>query len=269
VSARPAGTRWWHGSFTLPIDGAGRWQVGPFELWACRGRDEWRLASRSGEDSLESTLRIEVPCRSAGLPEGLEPVRYALRSAPERLVLQPALADRPVVVSPESPLMVPPQQAITIYVSTPLWMEVLVGSTPASLVELPMHRPSDTWFGPSTMQGELCYAVRTGARLSLAEVPIRPHRAVSVVEISNRSQSTLPVEKVKLPAPQMSIWAAADGHLWTEAVSLEQQAANGGLATVRLGKGPPREAEGTSLVRSARERSNGGLLTRAFSGLLG
>ena len=53
-----------------------------------------------------------------------------------------------------------------IYVSTPLWVRVDVHDPPQFLQEIPVIRPSDTWFGPSTREGELGYAGRTHGRLN-------------------------------------------------------------------------------------------------------
>jgi hypothetical protein len=118
------------------------------------------------------------------------------------------------------------------------------------------------------MEGELCYATRTSARLTVEDLPVRPHRAISVVEIKNTAKTNLTVEKLKIPTLQMSVFAAGDGQLWTETLTLERKEEDA-MASVRLGKGPPRKASGAQLVRGPRSPSERGLLIRAFSGLLG
>jgi hypothetical protein len=82
-----------------------------------------------------------------------------------------------------TPLYVPPAEIATIFVRSPLWLRIEVGDALIALQEVPMLRPSDTWFGPTTMEGELCYASQTYARLNLEKLPIGPHHAGTQVTI--------------------------------------------------------------------------------------
>ncbi len=135
------------------------------------------------------------------------------------------------------------------------------------LLDVPTHRPSDSWFGPSTMEGELCYGSRTNARLNLENLPVRPHRAISVVRVKNGSTKDLNIEKLKLPTPQMSVFVTAEGHYWTEGVTLERRE-DDEPAAVRFDQGPPQEASDATLASAPRSPSQRGLLTRAFAGIL-
>ena len=119
------------------------------------------------------------------------------------IALTPALADRPVVARPEKPFCLPAGAEAVVYVSSPLWV-VLSTAQDLKLAEIPIVRPSDTWLGPSTREGELCYASRTFLRLSLDNLPRRPHRATSMVRILNHADTALPLRALKLPAPP--IW---------------------------------------------------------------
>ena len=97
-----------------------------------------------------------------------------------------------------------------------------------------MDRPSDTWFGPSTLEGELCYESKTAVRFNLDNVPRRPHRAISVVRIRNRTDTQLSLERLKIPLPNLSLFGTEDGQLWTESITLERDE-DGENATVKLG----------------------------------
>jgi len=90
---------------------------------------------------------------------------------------------------------------------------------------------------------------------------------ISVVEIRNRSKTTLTVEKLKIPLPNQSVFGTADGDLWTETVTLDHQE-EGAMAAVRLAKGPPSNAPEASLLSGPRVLMDAGLLTRAFGELL-
>jgi hypothetical protein len=148
-----------------------------------------------------------------------------------------------------------------------VWIELSLGASPIALLDEPTHRPTDTWFGPSPMKGELCYATRTAARMNLDNIPSRPHRVISAVEIRNKAKSTLTVEKLKIPVMHQSVYATRGGNLWTETVTLDHHE-EGALANVRLGKGPPKQAADTTLVRGPRTPMDAGVLTRAFGGLV-
>jgi hypothetical protein len=258
---------WW-GHFTIPEDRAGYWRIGPLDLWVYRSRQEWRLASENGSDPLDEGLRVEVPL-AKDLPEDQPNAhRFGFRKTKGTLQLVPTLADRAIVINPATPFSLLPNEELTIYVSTALWVKIQAGEPPHDLLEIPTYRPSDTWFGPSTREGELCYAGRTSARQQLENLPIRHHRAVSSVRVRNLANSNLSVERLKLPMPHMSLFASEDGQLWTETVTLQREH-DGELAALQLSKKPPAMITKPRLICGPREQPTKGLLIRAFGGLIG
>ena len=267
MTKKPTSSSGWNRSFELTENHRRFWQIGPFQLWAAALPSELRLAFARGEDPLETTLAFEGPGQCRDVREGAEVRRFGFRHPPSSLELVPALADRPVVVNPEEPLMLPPDEEITVFVSTPMWIRVVAGDAASVLLDVPTHRPSDSWFGPSTIEGELCFASRTTARMNLENLPVRPHRAISVVRVKNGSAADLNIEKMKLPTPQMSVFVTAKGRYWTEGVTLERHGENE-PAAVRFDQGPPDEAPDATLAAAPRSPSQRGLLTRAFAGIL-
>jgi len=257
----------WNRRFALSERDRRFWQIGPFQLWATAYPFELRLAVAQGDDPLETTLAVGSPGRGREISEKASVRRFAFRQSIDSIELVPALADRPIVVSPEEPLMLPPDEEVTVLVSTPLWVKVIAGAAASVLLDVPTHRPSDSWFGPSTMEGELCYGSRTNARLNLENIPVRPHRAISVVRVRNGSTKDLHIEKLKLPTPQMSVFVTAKGRYWTEGVTLERRE-DDEPAAVRFGQGPPDEASDATLAAEPRSPSQRGMLTRAFAGIL-
>jgi hypothetical protein len=135
--------------------------------------------------------------------------------------LTPALADRPVVIQSETPFHIMPGQNMTYYVSTPLWVAFHTGKPLVNMTEMPLFRPSDTWFGPSTTQGELCFASTTSGRLRLDDIRFRPHRAVTVVLLRNMTGNPVLLKSLNLPVPNLSLYESADGYLWTQPEKLE------------------------------------------------
>ncbi len=250
------------GQFTLEAEGAGRvHEIGPTTLWLSRAGREWQLAFEGEGDAQSAVLSCTD---SSAAPPGLsEPERY-LADEGVTYTLTPVLADRSVVVRPEARLHVLPGCDVPLYVSTPVWWRFTIGERVA--VERPVSRPSDTWFGPSLREGQLCYASRTRALLSFRGVPPRPARAVTRVLLQNRRETPLEVERLALPVRELDLAVAADGHIWTDAVRVTVGA--DGEASMVIEATPPDEAGPLSSAIPAREPSPRFQMFRALSALL-
>ena len=258
-----AETRWW-GDFTVPKDRTVLWQIGPTTLWIHHGPRDWRIATVRGDDPFDSRLCIAQPTDEMGDPD-LSVARYALRDEDDTVRLSPLHADRPVVVSAQKPFYLPAGEEATLYIGTPLWVRIQAGRRQVTLTEFPLFRPSDTWFGPNTLTGELCYASRTTARLQLENLPLRPHRAVSAARIRNRAPTSLLLEKLKLPVKHLSLFCSDAGHLWTDSLTLERHE-DSEHATVRLDGKPTRVVGRTTFVGPPREKISKGFLLETFGG---
>lgn len=258
---------WW-GKFTLTGDQSGFWRIGPMKLWLRRLLNEWRIAHCSEGDPNDGALEVRLPVEPREPGAEFEVVRFFFRQPPDDLSLLPAPADRPVIIRSETPLCIPANEEITLYVSTPLWVRLQVGRPEKLLLELPLYRPSDTWFGPNTREGEIAYAGRTQGRLHLEDLPFRPHRAVTPVLIRNLAEESLLLERINVPVPYLSLFSAADGGLWTQGLTLEREAEKG-LAVIYLDKDPPRQAPDARPVCGPRERAEQNLLKRTFGALFG
>ena len=170
-----------------------------------------------------------------------------------------------MVSRPLKPVHIPPGQEITFFVSSPLWLRLELPEGNSLLEEFPIRRPSDTWFGPSTQVGELCYASETNCLLSLDELPARPHRAFTPVVISNKGDDMMLLERLNLPVPYLSLYEA-DGRLWTQTVNMSREQELG-LATVDMATGPPPQAKGAQPLRGPRRALEKNVLTWALSAL--
>ncbi|MFU8856813.1 MAG: hypothetical protein ACNA8S_07365 [Deferrisomatales bacterium] len=256
---------WW-GRYTLEEGLTGRWRVGALTLWAQRRPGEWRLAHASTNDPFDDEVASQVPSAEPIPSHGATLVRYAMKHTDRFLALEPALPDRPVVSRPDTPFYVLAGEEVRLFISTPVWVRVLAGAR--RLLEIPVYRPSDTWFGPSTREGEVCYDTRTSCRNELSQVPRRPHRAVAAVTIRNRTGDAVLVERLNLPVPYLAVYAAPGGGLWTQGVTL-QMGGDGGSAELHIGKGAPTEAHGATLLTGPREDADRNILVRALSALIG
>jgi hypothetical protein len=256
-----SGSAWWD-AVPLEPGQVGCWHIDTLLLWIQRAEREWQIArgSTEGEDDAggwQVELDVDMPTDA----EALERHVFSRTSGPLRLL--PVVADRSVVASPRVPLYVPPAEKTTLYVGSPLWVRVEVDRPPRVLAEIPIRRPSDTWFGSSTREGELCYATRTRATLDVANLPALSSRAITPVSIENRGIEPLLVERLKLPVPYLSVHAAADGQLWTPKVTMVGQEERG-MASFDVGHRPPSHVT-AHLLTSARQQPEPGLLIRAFS----
>ncbi len=254
---------WW-GRWSLPQGRIGRWSVGPLDIWLEHTPAEWRLGLDRPRDAADSTLDIQVPT-DAEWPESLsERLRFAGATGDTQPELRIALADRPMVSRPENPFYVPAQGRVTLFLSSPAWVQFYLGDARAH--EFPVYVPSDTWFGPNTVEGELCYATRTQARLALEDVPERPHRVVTPLTIHNKALDALFLERVNLPVPRLPVYADRHNRLWTPAVRMEREE-DQDMAAMKIDAGPPAEAEGAERIAEPREVGGRHVMVRAFSAL--
>ena len=266
TAAEARDERLWWGTFSLLEGELGYWQVGPSEVWVGRLSHEWQLHHQQGDDPEMERVVVEVPSADTASPEGIAVDRFTFANTGSSLEVQPRLADRAVVVRPVDPVYVMAGEVVTLFVSTPLWLRFAAGDPSTTLIELPSYRPSDTWFGASTREGELCYASRTAARVRLDDLPRPPHRAVTPVRIANLGGDHLLVERVRLPVEYLALYRSLGGRFWTQAATLKQEG-KGELSELELGSGPPTEAGRATAIAEPRERAEQGLLLRAFSRL--
>ena len=254
---------WW-GEFELPLHEPRAWHVGSFRLHLARTEHELGITWwRDGDPGVPSTRVARQVNEIAPASALLE--RFGFGEVPASIDIRPAMPDRPLVVKPIHPFRLPPREEATLYVSVPLWLQLQNGGD--VLFEEPLHRLSDTWFGPNTRVGELCFASRTTARTSLANLPVLPQRAMSTVRIRNQAHSVLELERLSLPVPNFSLHVGANGHLWTEAVLLEREA-DGDYAALELSSETPELAGTTQRVSPPRVAPERHTPLRAFGRML-
>jgi hypothetical protein len=255
---------WW-GDLEFELERTDRWEIGTLNLWIHRAQAEWKLAYEwidgGGREQWRRESGVDFP------EEGVASERFAVQQTGGIVHLRALTADRSVVARPRTPLRVPSGQRARIFVSSPLWIEVAVGPDRTFLKELSTRRLSKTWFGPNTRDGEVLYALKTGARTRGDDLPTRPYRFRTPIVIANEAEDTLMVERLNLPVSHLSVYENA-GTLWSEEVTMLRTDSDD-LAELDLRPGPPLEAEGARRLSGPREVSARGHLFRAFSSILG
>ncbi|MFW5927483.1 MAG: hypothetical protein ACOCSR_05460 [Wenzhouxiangella sp.] len=262
-TASKSRTEPWWAPHEVPDGRSLRLGLGPLELVIGHDSGQWLVRVEHGPEA-DTAARARVSVRR-GLPEDFEQ-RFVQAASGEQVVISPRLADRPVVIRPYQPLFLLSGQEVTLYLSTPLWLSIRAGNPPALLREVPSVPLSDTWLGPSSREGEICYAGKTGARQRLADLPVRPHRAITPLRIRNNAPEPLPLEKVSLPVPLLSLYGAADASLWTQRVNLVREDASD-QASVRVETAAPDIGRSLELVSSPRQEGRFGMI-RAFGRIL-
>lgn len=181
------------------------------------------------------------------------------------LHIEPRLADRPVVTRPLQPTELLPRQRTTLYLGTPLSLALMLGDQ--TLAEFPALRLSDTWLGPSTINGELCYATQTRARLELEAVSEDPFKAVTAVTIVNLSSHRLKLDRINIPVPNLPLYS--DGQRFATASLTMTRNRDPSSAQVEIDARPPHYTSAAELIVEARRDIRGGVLNRAVDLLFG
>ncbi len=253
---------WW-GEVSLDKECALQLDIGPLSVAVEHSNFEWRIHWQREKDIDTNDNRMHqavgqfTPCNYQ------DTTRYIVNSSSRQIQLLPALADRPVVCRPAAPISLDAGASVVLYVSTPIYVQInLVNQKTTLLQELATQRLSDTWFGPSTCVGELCYASVTSGRLDLQKLPYRIQRATTPLHIHNRADNNLLFERVALPVPLLSLYAAENGQLWTQSVTLTRED-SGDFAQLKLGEAPMESL----FVNGARKNAAQGQLIRAFSAI--
>lgn len=253
------GATWW-GSTELELDAAHRFRIGSLELIVERHAQEWLVQFTQDGDWLDE--RVE-----SGPVARLEDTSSAARfiSAGDRLRLAPALPERPVVTRPEHTLMIPPGARAKLYVSVPLWVHGFIGDAENAIFERSINRVKRTWYGPNTIEGELCYASRTFARLTTTDL-VRPHRALGRVVVDNKNPTPIEIERMQLPVTLLSLYERQGSpRLWFDDLFFVRESADDD-AGLRLDNREWRRApEGATLLTPARVTNTQRLLRRVFS----
>lgn len=254
------------GTFVFEPSETARFLVGPLELWVWSLEHEWRVAWTHEHDPLLD--RSEVVRRAGGWspPPGARVERFATDMGDRVLQVEPALPDLEVVVRPDPPLVVLAGDTVEVYVGAPLWLKLVLPDG-RTLTEVPTVRMPRTWFGASTREGELCFALPSRARLSAAEMPKRAHRVTTALSIANQAQDRLVIERLKVPVPHLGLWRDAQGHLWTEAVSIVRPRGDDD-ARVSVSGSVPVVAGEVAPVAGARRTGSPSILLRAIDALL-
>jgi len=268
---RQAGESVWWGVLSPALGSSVCWKIGPATFLVRRYEKEWQVCHRSSiwPDDTPSSWAISSDGEAnAGVCVDGIVERHVFSHTNEELLIEPLLADRSVVIKSAVPILIPAGEKVSFYVSTPLWIRVWLRERNHRLLDIAATRLSDTWFGSSTMEGELCYATTISGRLHLDDLPVRVHRAITPVRINNAGEKPLKLEKLSLPVPFLSLFDTGTHGLWTEEITLHHDERNA-LAQVAVGAHPPSPYNRAQRVSSSRKTADKSILNKTFGALFG
>lgn len=255
------------GEHALASDATLDLQLGPLELRVRSTGDEIWLAHVPGSRPPSGTATgrpARDPRRDAADGEW---VRWPVpEGADRRVLLSPVFPPRPVVAEPDRSFRLLPRARARIFVRVPLWVRVAVRSDPDRvLTEVPSVVLSDTWWGGLT-EGELCYWLRTTARRKVPSEAFRPHLAVCPLELSNRSDEELPVEKLVLRVAHLSLFSA-DGRLWADDTRVRYRGPFEGSEIEVAGRRPDEATDGVRVAAPREDPPARGFRSLSFARL--
>lgn len=248
--------KWW-GEYEFAIHQTYAWRFGSLYFRLIRNEKEWRIEYYRPNNQHESQQDWQKLNPDELFPGAIQFERYVFNQTNEKFFLMPRLADRSVVIKPLQPIYIPVGQVATLFISTPLWVCGIVDQQRAPLFDFPVIRPKDTWFGPSKMQGQLCYATPVDGSIDLNFLKPRAFRAVTPIHFYNDSNSQMRLERINVPVHSLPLFhSEGTGRLWTSEIKVFQDSI-ARPPRIRIESRTPPMAGEVTFIQPARTESTG------------
>lgn len=261
---------WW-GEFSIAEQQHHCWQIGDRAIIIKRLKNEWNSWNIETKQETDGSIVHQKNCTMPALELSEDKKifgRYLQQNSAEKIQVFPLLADRSIVARPSSPLTLLAGEKARLYVSTPIWFCVETLPTKTRLLDVPFWRPSDSWFGSSTMAGQLCYAKYTTARLQLDNIEKRSHRAITPITVVNHHTKALTIDRINVPVTLLNLFFDQHQQLWTTAITIKREN-EGNNVELNLDHGAPAEALTATLIGAARDTAEHNTLIRNINSLFG
>jgi hypothetical protein len=236
-------------------------ELGSLHLWIHRGNQEWHIAHETesvGED------RYALSIAEGPFEAQRKWTRWILDEKIETIQLKPQLPDRPLIVRPDMPMCLMPKQSVQFFVGIPLWLAIFFGNRQEQVVEIPSQKLSNSWFGPFT-EGELCYAMKTTAKLSQENLTPSAQRVVFPLEVRNASKEKLNFVRLCLRPQYLNIYQG-ETRLWTNKARVSYRGEDHWSRFVYASAAPEFD-RAAHLLGNAREAMQRGALLKTFDTL--
>ena len=243
---------WW-GRFSVNIGCTHHWVLGGLDLSITRLKSEWEIKysyfKSDNSDEVDSIWqrKPQMLLNAEAVNEPHHHVRVACRQTADTLALTPRMADRSLVIRPWDTLQILPGEEVTLFIGAPLWLRIELNERQDHAVDIPLRRISDTWFGPSPREGEMCYAGRTRASTDQSQLMNRPYRALLPVQIQNQDDSHLILERISLPVPYLNLYRDKGGTFWAQGLTLTREMDRNNVR-IQIDKSAPKLALDAKLI---------------------
>ena len=253
IGRLPSTARSWWGRYNFVSDSWRKIECGSQTFFVRRSEQVWELCLLPSEQVRE----LDAPPPQARISRAISTEKS------DSLVFAPRLPDRPLVFRPTGDFYVGAQERVVVYFRVPLWVVVCVPNPWRELLEMPLCQLSDTWFGPPTTEGQLCYAAGESWHAQLPEVSSESHARVRA-EIVNPESSSMRVDRLKLRVGVLGLFATDASEAWTSDVRYFRTKGSD-YVTMEVGSQLPICAPTAQLLSEPRRPNNQNVVMRALS----
>lgn len=207
--------KWWkHYKINSPV--THEWKIGPFTLWLKAENQIAHWGFDRKNDPLDNEFLKSISEKDISTFKN----NFRTNWISNEIKFIPQSPDRAIIAHFRTPHKLLPREKIILFISSPLWLKLEMNNS--YILDEALYMPSDTWFG-SSMNGELAYATKVNCQFSLKDMPIRPHRVISMIEIENTTSELVTLHHLKLPIQFLNIYEASNDLLFTEKVIYKLQ----------------------------------------------
>lgn len=258
--------QWW-GDFSFNELELRSWSIGERSFVIQRLVDEWKIWNIETQTELDSEIVLSDG-QHIDLDGDKVAGRYLEKQTATTLRVAPRLADKSVVTRPASPVTILAGEKVKLFVTTPIWFSVTALLQKECLIDVPFWRPSDTWFGASTIDGDICYAKYTSARTRLEDLVMRSHRATTPITVKNNHNKAFTINRLNVPVNFLSLYSDMEHNLWTSGISIERNH-DSAHVEVHIESSDLNESSENIQISDPRKASDQGKLIRRISNLFG
>ena len=241
-------------------------RFGPLDLYLTKNDIELVIRWSTSNNWLDSSFHYDLPYEGL-MPENLLTTqRVAFSRKISNLRVIPCLGEKPFVAHPFDRLDLLPGEKTKVFMSTPMSVQIIDTGEGEVLAEIPVFQRPLTWFGENTIRGEVCFFTNINAALSEEDLPFRPHRAMTHLHISNRSNAVIPIERLKIPVQFLSLFQKENGRFVTSSIDMDCD--NKGRVRKLEVRRPRTNVKSLTAIAPPRKRESRLLLPKTVSELM-
>jgi len=258
--------KWW-GEFTFRQEEQKCWRIGERSIVIKRQGCEWNCWNKETDTENDADIIIDNGA-NISLKDSVEIGRFLEQNTSDKINVYPLLADRTVIARPSSPLTILAGEKVQLFVSTPVWFYAETIPSAKCLLDLPFWRPSDSWFGASTIDGQLCYAKYTSAKTQLQSLEMHTHRATTPITVINSDSKALTINRINVPVNYLTLYSDEKNQLWTSGITIEKEDDSKEIELV-IDKSSTTDIYSRTFISSPRLTYEHGKIIRRISNLFG